>query len=126
MTAEEKLTGAGRLILLGVVGVVALIVFELVRGLNSTPIDIGLPPISMLAGLLCVASLPVILLSLGRSAAIIWISLVIAVLMTLFHGMHIFEHVGAGDVEMSLLIAITMFAPNAAAAWLIWGARKAE
>lgn len=115
---------ASQLLTLPVAGLAALILFEIKRAIGSTAAS-ELPPDGLLIGMICVAALPVILLSLGSGAMIYWTSLVIAVLMALFHLLHIVEHAAASDFALTILIAGTMFVPSAAAAYLLWTHRDA-
>lgn len=123
MTIEEKFSGAAKLLLLGFGGLLALIAMELLRAIEAGGGEVGMPGVDMLVGMLCVAATPIILCALGRSGWVRWTSLVIAALLALFHAMHILEHIGAGDMPLTLLIAVTMFVPNAFAAWLLWRAK---
>ena len=112
------------LLLIPVAGMIALITFEVVRGIAAGSGVDGLPPVGMLVGVICLSALPVILLTCSGASLARWISFGIAVLMSLFHAAHILEHVSASDITMTALILVTMFAPSVLAAIQLWKMRK--
>ncbi|MEM7020936.1 MAG: hypothetical protein AAF512_26785 [Pseudomonadota bacterium] len=127
MNATKKLQSAAIVLIVPIAGVLALVLFEVMRSLAGGTYDPeATPPIPMLVGMLCVAAIPVILLAWTHATAVRWAAFGIAVLMALFHAMHILEHVMSGDIVIMILILITMFIPNLDGALLIWQARKEE
>ncbi|MEM9532802.1 MAG: hypothetical protein AAGA23_17920 [Pseudomonadota bacterium] len=127
MTTDNTLRSRAALMLaVPLAGLLALIVFEVMRNLSTGTYDpAALPPVDMLVGVLSVSTLAVIALCLFAGSAGRWFALVVAVLMTLFHAMHILEHAMARDFSMGVLILITMLIPSGAGAWMIWKLRKA-
>ncbi|MEM7501592.1 MAG: hypothetical protein AAF417_06090 [Pseudomonadota bacterium] len=110
-----------------ILGVIALVLFEIVRALSDGPFDASsLPPLGMLIGIVCLSTIPVILLTVLTSRASFWVAFVIVSLLALFHGMHILEHVMGSDVTMTVLIFVTMFAPSVIAAARLWKDRGVD
>ena len=106
-------------------GMIALIVFEIMRALSESPYDpSSLPPVAMLVGIICVSALPVILLSVSDAPIARWLSFGVAALMSLFHALHVIEHMMAADYVMLTLIVVTMLLPSAVAATQLWAARR--
>lgn len=123
----KPLPSAVALLLLGFAGMITLIVIELLRAVTAQPIDASLiPPAWMLATLLCIAALPVILLTLWTAAAARWTAFAIALLLAVFHVAHVVEHAVLADFTVGALILVTMFIPSAAATWRLWQARDGE
>ncbi|MEM9305181.1 MAG: hypothetical protein AAGE01_23930 [Pseudomonadota bacterium] len=122
------MTTTGRvalLLALPLAGLVALLVFEIMRGLAGDGYDPGaLPPVAALSVMLCLTATPVIALCLSSGAAARWLAFGIASLLTLFHAMHVVEHAAVGDWSLLALIAITMLLPSGAGAGLLWTTRK--
>ncbi|MEM8814279.1 MAG: hypothetical protein AAGE85_00485 [Pseudomonadota bacterium] len=108
------------LLTIPVAGLIALIALEVIRGASGG----GLPPVAMLTGIVCLSALPVILLATSAGALARWVSFGIALLMSLFHALHILEHAAAPDFGMAMLILITMFAPSFLAAVQLWTSRN--
>ncbi|MEM9209150.1 MAG: hypothetical protein AAGA61_07880 [Pseudomonadota bacterium] len=108
-------------------GMLTMILFEIMRGLGVGAYAFdpsSLPPVGMLTGVVALTSLPVILLSVSSGKGSRWVSLVITGLMTLFHGLHILEHVMIPDYELAVLIGVTMLLPNAIATAQLWSGRR--
>ncbi|MEO1044564.1 MAG: hypothetical protein AAFX04_03905 [Pseudomonadota bacterium] len=126
MTVEKKLGGTLALLLMQAGGVLALILMEVIRGVEKGANDLSVPPVSMLVGLLCVSALPIIALSTSRAAWARWSAMAVAVLLALFHALHILEHAMASDSELTMLIIFTMFLPCLLSVILLWQARRAE
>ena len=122
----KPLPSAVALLLLGFAGMITLIVIELLRGLGPQPPDAPMPPAGMLVTLLCIAALPVILLTLSTAAAARWTAFAIALLLAVFHVAHVVEHAVLADFAVGGLILVTMFGPSAVATWRLWQARDGE
>ena len=105
-------------------GMVALIALELMRG--SFDEEAAAAMLAPLVILLCASSLPITLLSLTSARWSFWISFVITGLLTLFHAIHVVEHVAAADYALSALMFVTMLVPSAGAVLLLWKGRKAD
>ena len=106
-------------------GMVALVLFEVMRALASEPLDLsGLPPVPMLVGFLCASSLIVLVALTLRGAPARWVAFGIGVLLVLFHAIHVVEHLAFGDLTFALLILFMMFAPSAVVVWQLWQARR--
>lgn len=112
---------AAVVLMVGTAGLITLVVIEILRAASSAEPDFGaIPPADMLVVVITLSAVPVLLLLSVQHVAANWISLVIAVLLSLFHLMHILEHVMVADFALTLLILVTMFTPSAAGAWLVW------
>ncbi|MEM1262256.1 MAG: hypothetical protein AAGH76_07655 [Pseudomonadota bacterium] len=109
------------LLTLAFAGMVALIALEILQGAFG---EDAAGMVTPLAIVFSVFSLPILLLTLFSGRWAIWLAFGIAVLMTLFHAMHIAEHGMAGDIGIALLIAVTMFTPSLAAVALLWSTRQ--
>ena len=107
-----------------VIGMVALIALELVRAMALANGADALPPAEMLAGVICLSAVPVILLASSSATLAYWVSLVVAVLMSLFHLMHVLEHLMHKDISIAGLIIVTMAAPSLMAAVRLWCGRR--
>ncbi|MEM6706066.1 MAG: hypothetical protein AAF690_25340, partial [Acidobacteriota bacterium] len=108
---------AAVLLIVPVLGLLALVVFEMLRGFAEGSFDAAaLPPVGLLVAIVSLSALPVILLSLFESRSVLWCSLAIAGLLSLFHGLHAVEHLTASDFELLALIAVTMLTPSLSAA----------
>lgn len=110
---------------LAAAGMVALVLFEVLRALATEPLDLsGLPPVPMLVGFLCASSVIVLVALTLRGAPARWVAFGIGVLLVLFHTLHVVEHLAFGDLTFALLILFVMFAPSAVAVWQLWQARR--
>ncbi|MEM7361160.1 MAG: hypothetical protein AAF431_18880 [Pseudomonadota bacterium] len=117
---SDKISQSQVLLVIPLAGVVALVAFEMIRALSAAEADLsGLPPVAMLASLLSLSALAPILLTFAKSVCR-WIALVIAGLMTLFHSMHVVEHLVIPDLPMVGLIGITMLLPSLIATLYLW------
>lgn len=120
MTIEANFAAAGKLLLLNFAGLIALLLLEII----SVPGELTQEAAMPIAILLSVAALPVILTTITDAALARWASLVVAGLLTLFHGLHVFgEHLPGGDYPGAILITATMLVPCALAAWRLWQAK---
>lgn len=125
MNDAHQLSNAKLLLVLATAGVIALILFELIRTLSTEPIGVGtLPDEAFLIGLLSVSAAPVVLLSLPMSRIVQWTSLGLSTLLALFHALHIVEHVLERDHALTVLILSTMFLPTLIAAIKILRSRE--
>jgi hypothetical protein len=115
---------AALLLLIPVAGMIALILFEVMRALAENSGFDEMPPAGMLVGVICLSALPVILLLCSAAPLARWTSFGIAALMSLFHGAHILEHALISDFAMTALILFTMFGPSLLAAIQIYKTRK--
>ncbi|MEM1143336.1 MAG: hypothetical protein AAGI88_12200 [Pseudomonadota bacterium] len=109
------------LLLLSILGLLALLVLEILRGLAGEDAAAMVIPIGIL---ISVTALPVVLLTLWSARWTVWLSMLIATLMSLFHLAHLVEHLVAFDVPMPLLILVTMLIPSVAAVVLLWRGRS--
>ncbi len=103
---------------------VALIALEIMRG--SLSADAASEMLIPLVIMLCLSSIPVTLLGLTSARWAFWLSFVIVILLTLFHAIHVVEHIVAADYAMTALMFVTMLVPCAGAATLLWRGRKSE
>lgn len=116
---------AAVLLSLGGAGIVALVLFEVARALGAPPVDVShLPPEGILVVMLCLVSAAVIACFFASNKIVRWAALVIAVLVALFHAMHVLEHGAMGDINLGGLILFMMFAPSALAAHALWKCGK--
>ncbi|MEO0367266.1 MAG: hypothetical protein AAF197_00615 [Pseudomonadota bacterium] len=108
-----------------IIGMVMMVSLELLRAISTTEgAELGTPPAAFLIAIVCITTVPVLLLLLaGSNKLAYWIVIAIAGLMALFHALHIVEHMMTSDHSMSLLIAVTMLIPNAVAVFLLWNKR---
>ncbi|MEM8982645.1 MAG: hypothetical protein AAGC71_06440 [Pseudomonadota bacterium] len=111
------------LLTLAFAGMVALIAVEMLQGAFGEDAASMVMPLAIVFS---VSALPILLLTLFDGRWAFWVAFAIAVLMSLFHAMHIVEHGMAGDYGVTLLIAVAMFAPSLAAVVLLWMSRKAS
>lgn len=125
MNTSDLRTRAAVLLLLPFAGMTALLLGEVVHLLGETPFNADhLPPVDMIMIALCLSALPVLLLAFFTASITRWVAFGIAALMTLFHGLHIMEHLGGGDYVMGSLIVFTMFLPSLFGALLVWRAKQ--
>ncbi|MEM1435728.1 MAG: hypothetical protein AAGG11_16840 [Pseudomonadota bacterium] len=114
-------------LVLATVGLLALVVFEIMRALAVSPLDLGaMPPVSMLAVLISLNAAAALCALYSARGALRWAAIVIAGLLALFHAMHIAEHAIAGDWPLGLLIVTTMFTPSLLAALALFRGRGAQ
>ena len=111
------------LLTLAVAGLIALIALEVMQGMSGENAEGMLVP---LASMVCIAAVPVLLLTLFSARWTFWVAFGVAALMSLFHAMHVVEHIVAADYAMTVLIIVTMLAPSAGAATLLWQQRQAD
>ncbi|MEM7280669.1 MAG: hypothetical protein AAF438_03410 [Pseudomonadota bacterium] len=124
MDQSVHLRRAATVLALPIAGIVGLILFEVIRALSTqTDVTESLPPASMLIGMLCIFSVPVVFLNVSASSTLRWISFGIAVLGVLFHAMHILEHIMVSDFAITSLIVFTMFLPSLVGAQQLWVSR---
>ncbi|MEM9403973.1 MAG: hypothetical protein AAGA44_15995 [Pseudomonadota bacterium] len=110
------------LLVIGVIGILALIAIEIMRGMVGDAAAEMLVPLIVM---ICVASSPVLLLTLVDARWAYWLSLIVAGLLSLFHALHVAEHAIANDFGLLALIVVTMLIPSVSATALLWRGRDA-
>ncbi|MEL7022615.1 MAG: hypothetical protein AAGL69_02645 [Pseudomonadota bacterium] len=109
------------LLLLSVVGMLALIVFEIMRGMiGAEATEMMIPLVIMV----CIACSPVILLTAFSARWAYWSAMVVAALLSAFHALHLVEHAVGGDYAILALIVVAMLIPTASATYLLWNGRS--
>ena len=109
------------LLVLSVVGMLSLIAFEIMRGMSG---DNATEMFTPLVVMMCIASLPALLLAIFSARWAYWGALALAALLSLFHTLHVVEHAMGGDYAITALIIVTMLIPTAGATVLLWQQRK--
>lgn len=119
MTKTLSVSNTAILLTLPFVGILALLLVEIARNAELIPGD-------ALAIIASLSALPAVLLCTTEARGAYWIAFAMACLLALLHGLHIVEHVFAGDLIMILLIAVSMFLPSAFGAARLWTALRSD
>ena len=118
--SHQNIFKAQSLLITQLAGIISLIVFEILRAIVAEPPRTGgIPPDAFLIGLLCFSALPVLILSFEPGLISKWTVLVIAALLSLFHALHLLEHLIEQDYSLGALILIVMFLPSVLSVWLL-------
>ena len=121
MSTPDPLARALALLVVPVTAMVGLLLFEVIHVLGDEAHSLSdLPPSDMIIIFMGVSVLPIILLALGANIVFKWLSFVLAALLTLAHGAHVFEHFAGGDYYGAGYILGLMVLPSALAVINIW------
>ncbi|MEM9423066.1 MAG: hypothetical protein AAF986_11330 [Pseudomonadota bacterium] len=81
---------------------------------------------SFLVYVYSLSAVPMILIALGLSTITRWVTVGVCGLLTLYHALHVVEHVGEGDVPGVAIIVVTALIPYGIAIWLLLKPSKAS